>query len=148
MNPSASPPSAFILAEIDRLQLPRNRDDIIDPFSASRLSVDEINQYAAEQTRKGVTAWVCAADHQAYDLIRALGKRGISVPEDVSVTGFDGIEAPEDIPDLSTIQIPYHQIGYTAAKRLDDSMKKRYGPTQHILLGCRFNDGLSVARPR
>lgn len=134
--------------KITQQGLPFIKEDIINAYPNSDMTLEESFDQAARQVRDGVTAIVCAADHQAYDLIRALGKRGISVPEDVSVTGFDGIEAPEDIPDLSTIQIPYHQIGYTAAKRLDDSMKKRYGPTQHILLGCRFNDGLSVARPR
>jgi len=44
--------------------------------------------------KKKVTAWVCAADHQAYPLIYDLQMRGLRVPEDCSVTGYDGIAPP------------------------------------------------------
>jgi DNA-binding LacI/PurR family transcriptional regulator len=137
--------SAF-LAEIDRLQLPRNRDDIIDPFSASRLSVDEINQYAAEQTRKGVTAWVCAADHQGYQLYRSLSNQGFSIPEDLSITGFDGITPPDWAPPLTTLGIPYHDIGLAAGKRLHDLVKKRFEVPQVISIDCIFQKGATTQK--
>ena len=105
--------SAF-LAETARLQLPRNSDWVIDPTTASRLSVDEIHQLAAGQTRKGVTAWVCAADHQGYQLYSHLTREGFSVPGEVSITGFDGIAPPKWAPPLTTLRIPYHEIGLTA----------------------------------
>ena len=40
------------------------------------------------------TALVCQSDLLALGAIRAAGDRGLSVPEDLSVAGFDGIEAP------------------------------------------------------
>ena len=104
--------SAF-LAETARLQLPRNSDWVIDPTTASRLSVDEIHQLAAGQTRKGVTAWVCAADHQGYQLYSHLTREGFSVPGEVSITGFDGIARRNGLA-LTTLRIPYHEIGLTA----------------------------------
>ncbi len=127
--------------------LPIKQADLINAYPSQMVSLEDSFDLAASKVKEGVTAFVCAADHQAYDLIRALRMRGIRVPEDVTVTGFDGIDAPEDIPNLSTVQIPYHQIGYTSAKRLDDLMTKRFGPTQHILLGCRFNAGNTMATP-
>lgn len=38
------------------------------------------------------TAWVCGNDETAFMLINALEDRGIHVPEDVSVAGFDGMK--------------------------------------------------------
>jgi len=40
------------------------------------------------------TALVCQSDLLALGAIRAAGERGLRVPDDVSVAGFDGIEAP------------------------------------------------------
>ena len=137
--------SAF-LTEIERLQLPVSRDHIIDPFSASRLSVDEINRHAAEQTRKGVTAWVCAADHQGYQLYRSLSDQGFSIPEDLSITGFDGITPPEWAPHLTTLRIPYHEIGLAAGKRLHDLVKKRFEVPQVISIDCMFQKGATTKK--
>ena len=75
----------------------------------------------------------------------ALEDRGIRVPQDVSISGFDGIEAPQGMPSLSTVEIPYIDIGFTATKRLKDLMKKRFGPHQHILLGCKLRAGETIA---
>ena len=69
--------------------------DMINAHPQNITSLEDSFNVAAERVREGVTAIVCAADHQAYDLISALQKRGIRVPEDVSVTGFDGIHPPD-----------------------------------------------------
>lgn len=119
--------------------------DMINTHPQNPLSLEASFDEAADRVRKGVTAIVCAADHQAFDLIRALEKRGIKVPSDVSVTGFDGITPPEGMPGLSTIEIPYRDIGFTATKRLKDLLEKRFGPPQHILLGCKLREGETVA---
>lgn len=119
--------------------------DMINTHPQNPLSLEASFDLAADRVRKGVTAIVCAADHQAYDLIRALRERGIQVPQDVSVTGFDGIEPPAGMPSLSTVEIPYRDIGFSATKRLKDLLKKRFGPPQHILLGCNLREGDTVA---
>ena len=49
------------------------------------------------------------------------------------------------MPSLSTVEIPYIDIGFTATKRLKDLMKKRFGPHQHILLGCKLRAGETIA---
>ena len=73
---------------------PLRDEDIVNVRHDQAMSLDESFDHVASRARKGVTAWICAADHQAYDLIFALKKRGLRVPRDVSVTGFDGI-APD-----------------------------------------------------
>lgn len=127
-----------------RLRLPVAAEDIVNVFPSPELGDEASIDYAAERTRQGVTAWVCAADHQAYDLVRGFHQRGLDVPRDVSVTGFDGIETPADCPELSTIQIPFREIGATGTLRLIERIRKRFGSTQHVLIDCPFRAGESV----
>lgn len=61
-------------------------------------------------------AFVCANDFIAIRLMTALKRKGLSIPNDVMVTGFDG--SPESVvvePALTTAQIPSGEIGRSAA---------------------------------
>ena len=52
-------------------------------------------------------AFVCNCDEVAYHLVRQLDDKGIRVPEDVSVVGFDDIPIPEVAPlNLTTYRTP------------------------------------------
>lgn len=110
--------------------------------------VERAHEEVLRLTRDGVTAWICAADHQAYALIDWLERRGVAVPGEVSVTGFDGIAPPPGGPALTTVEIPYRQIGVIGAKRLEDMVRKRFEPPQHILLDCGFREGATIGPPR
>ncbi|MFS0862666.1 LacI family DNA-binding transcriptional regulator [Fredinandcohnia sp. 179-A 10B2 NHS] len=58
------------------------------------------------------TAIAACNDLMAIGAIRALNERGIRVPEDVSVSGFDDVEIARMFnPALTTINIPKRQIG-------------------------------------
>ena len=111
------------------------------------LELPEAYQRVREQIARGVTAWICAADHQAFDLILDLEAAGLNVPRDVSVVGFDGLEPPKGSQKLTTIEIPFHDIGVTGGKRLLDLINKRFDSEQHILLNCDLRRGDTVARP-
>jgi LacI family transcriptional regulator len=69
------------------------------------------------------TAILCANDLLALDALRGLIQRGIRVPEDVSVIGFDDIDfcANARVP-LTTVAVPRYQIGSTAAGLLLDEI--------------------------
>lgn len=125
-----------------------NPADAINVNPLTRCDLATAYRQVIKQSRDGVTAWMCAADHQAFDLIPELAKGGFKVPQDVSVTGFDGLVSPEGQPELTTVEIPFHQIGVTGGKRLLDLIRKRFGIEQHILLNCDFREGKSVASPR
>ncbi len=136
---------AAFVEKMVRLRMPVSSKDVINMFPSRVLNEEDSIEYAAERTRAGVTAWVCAADHQSYDLIRGLNKRGIRVPNDVSVTGFDGIEKPAGCPELGTVHIPFREIGATGTRRLLERVRKRFGSTQHVLIDCPFKPGATVA---
>jgi DNA-binding LacI/PurR family transcriptional regulator len=139
---------AAFMEQMARLRLPVRAKDVISVFPSPELGPAESVQAAVERTGQGVTAWVCAADQQAYELVRGLRKAGLRVPRDVSVTGFDGITPPKDCLPLSTVEIPFREIGTTGTQRLIDRIRRRFGSSQHVLINCRLRVGGTVAPPR
>ncbi|MEV6965011.1 LacI family DNA-binding transcriptional regulator [Hamadaea sp. NPDC051192] len=60
----------------------------------------------------GCTAVFAANDQMALGILRALHERGKSIPEDVSVVGFDDIpEANSFIPPLTTVHQDFAEVG-------------------------------------
>jgi LacI family transcriptional regulator len=106
----------------------------------------------ALQTRP--TAVVCFGDLVALGMIAGLRRRGLQVPMDVSVMGFDGIgEGALTEPTLTTVSIDRQVIGATAAEfllaRLADPsipLQARVAPPTLNIGGttgrlCRANGG-------
>jgi len=65
------------------------------------------------------TAIICVNDIMAVGALRELRERGIRVPQDVSVTGFDNVKLSEFCyPALTTVHIPREHIGHIICERL------------------------------
>ncbi len=112
------------------------------------LTVEQAGVWAERLMRKErVTAFVCAADHQAYPLITALRERGLAVPKACSITGFDGIEVPPHLPALTTMRVAYEDMGSAAVSRLVDRIMHPSAPRRHILIGARLVAGATTAAP-
>ncbi len=73
---------------------------------------------------KPPTAIVCACDAIAYEAIRVLNEKGLKVPKDISITGFDDIPYPDYIeitkPQLTTAHVNLEQLGEVAVDVLLD----------------------------
>jgi len=66
-----------------------------------------------------LTAIVCVNDITAVGALRELRERGIQVPRDMSVTGFDNVKLSEFCyPALTTIHIPRDRIGHIISDAL------------------------------
>ena len=62
-----------------------------------------------------------ASDTMAFGALRALRERGIRVPQDMAIVGFDGMVASEkSIPALTTIRQPVAETGTKAVLMLND----------------------------
>lgn len=80
------------------------------------------------------TAVFAANDVAAIELIRAANTRGIRVPEDLSVIGFDDIPAAIAMtPPLTTVRQPLEQMGRAAVDLLVHMMEDAADP-RHIRL--------------
>jgi LacI family transcriptional regulator, galactose operon repressor len=98
--------------------------------------------------RDRVTAWVCAADHQAFRLISDLRTRGIRVPEDCSVTGFDGNAVPPGLPSLTTLHVSNEQIGEASVAQLISRLLYPRSGRRKIFVETALQTGASVAPAR
>ena len=80
----------------------------------------------------GVTAIVCASDPLALGAIRAVRRRGLEVPGDVSVVGFDDSAFMKYTdPPLTTVRQPIETMGRAAVDRLMSQLEGRHdGPTE------------------
>lgn len=85
-----------------------------------------------------VTAIFCASDLMAVGVIRALNKKGLRVPEDVSVVGFDDIPAAKYINGgLTTVAQSPYLLGKVGGELLFHMIhdKKEYG---HVYVEHKF----------
>jgi DNA-binding LacI/PurR family transcriptional regulator len=82
-----------------------------------------------------VTAVFVASDSMALGLLRALSEQGRSVPEDVSIVGFDDIpEAAYFTPPLTTVRQDFVDMGRRAVELLLRRVKHNIGEAERIVL--------------
>ncbi len=68
-----------------------------------------------------VTAVLAMTDVQALAVLQAAQQRGLRVPEDLSIVGFDDVpEAAASVPPLTTVAHPIEEKGRVAARLLFD----------------------------
>lgn len=80
-------------------------------------------------------AFVCANDFLAIRVMQALQKKGIIVPQDVMITGFDGSPEGEVIyPPLTTASIPTADLGRIAADLLLNRIKNPERPVFSVTI--------------
>ena len=103
----------------------RERGSVVARELVGRGGFDKLNQRGALNQRSPRAAIVCANDQMALGVLDVLEEYGIRVPEDVVVTGFDGIAAGRHSrPRLTTVHQPMVELGRAAihaiTARLED----------------------------
>jgi DNA-binding LacI/PurR family transcriptional regulator len=63
-----------------------------------------------------ITAVFASSDILAAGVLQAVHEHGLSVPRDISVIGYDDTFAPFLTPLLTTVRLPAHELGETAAR--------------------------------
>ena len=82
----------------------------------SSISVSYVHGLTQMDTVERPTAIFCYNDSIATHLLSALRQNDLSVPEDISVVGFDDAPmASQSFPPLTTIEHPKHEMGTLAA---------------------------------
>ncbi|UVI27597.1 LacI family DNA-binding transcriptional regulator [Paenibacillus spongiae] len=93
------------------------------------------------------TAIFACNDVMAFGVMHELSRRGIQVPQDMSVIGFDGIDYGQMIhPPLTTIQQPDYEMGSIACKMLLDQLNGETNPVYDVLLEPQLLERSSVAQ--
>jgi LacI family transcriptional regulator len=98
---------------------------------------EPIKQWAVKRLKAKAlpTALLCANDMIAIGAVHALQELGISVPEEVSVTGFDNIDDSYRMtPALTTVHVPKEALGKRAVERLIGRIASKQEPMEKLLV--------------
>lgn len=130
----------------------------LDPKLVLHGSYDYAYGYDAvgEALRSGpeFTAVLAGTDVVAAGAMRALGAAGLKVPEDVSVVGYDDIPLASHLtPQLTTVHVPYEEMGRVALRAVADRRegapgRRKGGSGEHLVLGTHVVVRQSVRSPR
>jgi DNA-binding LacI/PurR family transcriptional regulator len=124
----------------------RHRLELSDLARIHTTSVNNVDQgrlaaLALLAATPAPTALVCLSDQLALGALAAARERGLAVPGDLSIVGFDDIpEAARTSPPLTTVHQPHAEKGRLATRLLLDQLAGRRVasqvlPTQLVLRG-------------
>lgn len=99
--------------------LPFNPDYVIKALSANSIDGYESTKKLLS-LKDRPTAIFCYTDRMAMGAYEAIAEEGLSIPEDISIVGFDNQLNVADAlrPPLTTVQLPHFEMGAWAATRL------------------------------
>ncbi|MBB5870432.1 alanine racemase [Allocatelliglobosispora scoriae] len=108
--------------------------EINDLISLTLFGVEGGEAAAGRLLDKGATAIVCGSDLMALGAIRAARQRGLSVPEQVSVVGYDDspLIAFTD-PPLTTMRQPVRAMAVAAVRALVDEILGHAAPNSEYV---------------
>ncbi|MEC0167465.1 substrate-binding domain-containing protein [Paenibacillus graminis] len=93
------------------------------------------------------TAFFCECDYIAISTMRALAELGFSIPEDVSVVGFDNInECLILTPKLTTVHVEKQQMAQWAVDLLTSPFHTSSAVSAKIKIDTRFMERSSCKR--
>ncbi len=133
---------------LERSEIPFREDMLIE----SRYSTRVENEEAVELILKRKTlptAAIFPDDYSAIWGINGFRSRGIKVPEDISVAGFDGIEIGEMIyPRLTTIKQNPLRLGKEASLKCIQMIESKSSEISRITIGVELIQGGTSTGPR
>jgi DNA-binding LacI/PurR family transcriptional regulator len=92
---------------------------------------------------------VCSSDLMAIGVLMEAVEHGLGVPDDLSVIGFDGIEATSwTQPALTTIEQPIADIAETAVRALRSLIDEPDRPLPDFVFRPKLRPGASTAPPK
>jgi serine phosphatase RsbU (regulator of sigma subunit)/DNA-binding LacI/PurR family transcriptional regulator len=126
-------------------------------WNASPGPIWIVNEASAieQAIRDGVQAIVCANENSAYEIISMLAPKGIQIPYNLTVTGFDHYLSELRIPRLTTVIQPFDEICRIAVELLLRKIKGEKIPARTIVpprlliqesCGCHFQDMQAPSR--
>ena len=115
----------------------------------SSLSAGEEGMHMMMDLPEPPTAVFCFNDRMALGALNATRQRGLRVPEDVSIVGFDNDPFVMSLfPELTTAVLPHEEMARWSIEHLIDSRngRKRSGGAHHKAR-CALIRRRSIARP-
>jgi LacI family transcriptional regulator, galactose operon repressor len=113
-------------------------------FNDRFVAFEKVKQILAVSDRP--TAIACGNDEIALQIYCAALELGLRVPADLSVIGFDDFRAVSNViePKLTTMALPYYEMGALAVKTLV-GLLRGLPPPEQVLFPCRLISRMSIA---
>jgi LacI family transcriptional regulator len=101
------------------------------------------------QQHPGTTAIFAANDITAFGVAGAIYEAGLSIPEDISLIGFNNVEIANVVrPPLTTIHQPKYEMGHAAVEILLNLAKSdHFGVPEQREFGVRLIKRASTSVP-
>jgi len=101
---------------------------------------------AAVISAGGVSAIMAPSDHYAVGVLEALRRRGLSAPQDFSVTGYDGIRPYDtELFGITSWRQPLDVIGTMAVDAVVDQVDASRANAAHVAVDGEFVPGRTLA---
>jgi LacI family gluconate utilization system Gnt-I transcriptional repressor len=99
--------------------------------------------------RPDLEAVFCASDMQAIGCLLEARRRGIRVPEDIGIAGYDDIDlAQEFVPALTTVRFDRYEMGRAAARLMLARIGGETPPQTVVDVGFEVVPRASTKRPQ
>lgn len=119
-----------VLAEHDLPERPESvvRGTFYRPSGAASVAV------LLDERGLDLDVIVAVNDEMAAGVVHALQARGVRVPEDIAVIGFDDLDVARFcFPPLTTVRQPFHRQGQVAAELLIGEFRGEHAPDRVVL---------------
>lgn len=138
-------------AEVGIVLAPKLTRELGKYPECNNTSMSDLGYHAAKElleVSQEFTGLIAFNDGSAIGAIRAFRDAGLSVPEDISVVGFDDIEqAAFNIPRLTTIRQPLLNMGELAARTLIKRIEQPAEKSREVLVEPKLVVRESTAPP-
>ncbi len=122
--------------------------DLSVPRMTTQAALEKALEVLPGWVNAGVTAVVCADDLLAYGVLQAAERLGISVPGELSVTGFGDLPYSAMVtPSLTSVDLSARELGVRAGRRLNEMLLGVEPPASETLQ-TRVIARASTARAR
>ncbi|WP_433283888.1 LacI family DNA-binding transcriptional regulator [Pseudonocardia sp. CA-142604] len=150
LRPERSLTQAPRTAEMARRLRELGADVVEAPDEEVRAGDDGINRLVERLLAdRATTAVMAPTDHYALAILEAMNRRGLRAPDDLSVTGYDGLP-PLTTPllGLTTWVQPVADLGTRAVDEVVSHVEGRTTDTRHQAINGQLISGRTAGRPR
>ncbi len=119
-----------------------NLDNVLFPGAKGETAMEKNERTAYYKSvadrvlrDRSITALQVSSDRVAVELMRVCVKKGISLPKDVSIVGFDDLDVASYItPALTTAKQNFRAIGQSAAELVISRLKNKDRKAEKVLI--------------
>lgn len=125
----------------------KGQTDHYQVFETSSFNVNEVDKISDTffKEYENVDTVIASNDYLALKIMQKAQQKGLSIPKDLQIMGYDGIPFSEmTYPKLTTIKQPVYEIGETAASLMIQLLAGATGEKQEKILPVILQKGESL----